>query len=168
MKRLSLTDWSSIAEITGTMAVVISLLFVAFTIQRNTIALSGDAEDEMFDRINNFQLLIVSNPDLHAVYIKGRDDFENLTLFEREQYDMLITPVIDLWNRAIQREHEGIIQSGSIDDWHNWFENYFRLHLDITFWNEIKWGWPDPVFQARMEAALTNASKPATDDANKE
>ncbi len=49
MRRLGLSDWASIAEITGTIAVVISLLIVAYSLERNTTALSGQIVNEMYD-----------------------------------------------------------------------------------------------------------------------
>ena len=35
-RRLDLSDWSKIADIAGMVAVVISLVFVAYSIQKNT------------------------------------------------------------------------------------------------------------------------------------
>ena len=36
MERLKLTEWAALAEIIGTVAIVVSLLFVGYSINRNT------------------------------------------------------------------------------------------------------------------------------------
>ena len=44
MKRLTLPEWAAIADIVGTVAVVVSLLFLAHTIEQNT-AVTQSAND---------------------------------------------------------------------------------------------------------------------------
>ena len=49
MKKRTLNEWASIAEIFSTVAVVISLLTVAYTIDRNTKAISRQGIDALYD-----------------------------------------------------------------------------------------------------------------------
>jgi hypothetical protein len=45
MRKLDLQEWSAVAEIVGTVGIVISLLFVAYTVNRNTIELRSTNEN---------------------------------------------------------------------------------------------------------------------------
>ena len=47
MKRLALPEWAALAEIIGTVAIIASLLFVAYEINRNTLVLQGTGENEI-------------------------------------------------------------------------------------------------------------------------
>jgi len=41
MKKLDLTEWAAISEILGTTAVIASLIFVAYTVDRNTVVMQA-------------------------------------------------------------------------------------------------------------------------------
>lgn len=154
MRKLSLSEWSSIADIIATVAVVVSLIFVAFSLEKNTTVLSGQGEDDIYDRVSDIHFVILANPDLLDVYRKGRDNFVALTAREREQYELIMARFLDLWDRAIQREKQGLIQPGDIEPWQTWFEDFVGRHVNRAFWEEIKWGWPGRDFQKRVEAAI--------------
>ena len=49
MKRLSIKKWAALAEIIGTAGVVISLLFVAISISRNTLTLQSQNSTLMYE-----------------------------------------------------------------------------------------------------------------------
>ena len=71
MKRLSLSEWSSIAEIVGAIAVVISLLFVTFSINKNTAMLETDAEREFLDAWRTtVQMPFYTNERLAEIQLK--------------------------------------------------------------------------------------------------
>ena len=49
MRKLSLGEWSSLAEIVATVAVVISLMFVGYSINRNSYILQSTNDSLIFE-----------------------------------------------------------------------------------------------------------------------
>lgn len=49
MKKMTLSQWAQVAEIGGTLAVVISLLTVVWSINQNTAAMSARGVDDIYD-----------------------------------------------------------------------------------------------------------------------
>lgn len=154
MRKLRLSEWASIAEIAGTIAVVISLLFVAYSLERNTIAVSGQGVNEMYDANREIQLILLAHPELESIIDAGRKDAANLSGQERLQYLRYLTLCLDIWEKAITRENDGLINEKVIAGWHQWYHDFFRRHLTKDMWGEIKWNWTDPELIQRVEAAL--------------
>ena len=140
MRKLGLSDWASIAEIAGTIAVVISLLVVAYSLDRNTTALSG-------------QILLV-NPALESMIERAQADVSNLTISEYLQYKRYLGLHLDIWERAITRENEGLIDEQSVAGWHTFYQEFFRRYLTKEMWEEMEWQWTDSELHQRVDAAL--------------
>jgi len=86
MRKPGLLEWASLAEIVGTTAVVISLLFVAYSLERNTIAVSGQVANDIYDANREIQLTLLTHPELESIIDRGRKDVSNLSDLERLQY----------------------------------------------------------------------------------
>ena len=154
MRKLGLSEWASLAEIAGTIAIVISLLFVAYSLERNTIAVSGQGVDEIYDAYREIQLILLAHPELESIIEAGRKDAANLSGQERLQYLRYMFLCLDIWEKAIMRENDGLISEQVIAGWHQWYHEFIRRHLTRDMWDEIKWNWTDPELILRVEAAL--------------
>ena len=161
MRKLNLSNWASIAEIGGTIAVVVSLLFVVYSIERNTAELSAQNADKMYDAIRQVELAILSDPDLMTVTIQGKVDFDGLSDLEKEQYQQWIIIYLDLWERMYQREIDGVLQSETVVGWHDFFMEWFKRYVTQDIWAQIRWNWPgDSGFPELVNSALADqASK---------
>ena len=49
MSKLKLTEWAAVSEIIGTVAVVISLLFLAFSVNRNTVVMQASNDNFVYE-----------------------------------------------------------------------------------------------------------------------
>jgi hypothetical protein len=154
MKKRTLNEWASIAEILGTVAVVISLLTVAYTIDRNTKAISRQGIDELYDGHRELQLLMVADPDLALMMKKAQQDLSLLSEKERAQYERQIIIALDVWDKAIFAESDGLIEKEDIEPWHKFYHNWVKRHMDREMWDELKWNWESPELSSRIEAAL--------------
>ena len=154
MRKMGLSDWASVAEITGTVAVVVSLLVVAYSLERNTTALSGQNINEMYDANREIGQILLVNPELSSIIDRGQIDFSSLTASENMQYKQYIGLNLDIWARSITRENEGLIDEQSVDSWHQYHEDFFRRHLNNELWDEIKWQWKEPELHQRMNEVL--------------
>ena len=154
MNRLTLRDWAAMAEIAGTIGVVVSLLMVVYSLNQNTVAISGSGVNEIYDGYRSMQIAMVENPEMVMIAKRGETDYESLSEMEQELYVLYVAMNLDLWDRMINREAEGLIDPESSKPWHLYFQEWTRRHVSRALWEQEKWGWPAKRFQDQVEALL--------------
>ena len=84
MKSERLQSWGQIAEIVSGVAVVITLVFLAFEIRSNTNAVKIDTYDRLVADVANWQMMVATNNELgEAIAVGGpraddlRSDYQN-------------------------------------------------------------------------------------------
>ena len=70
VRKLTLRDWAAIAEIVGTAAIVVSLVFVIQGLNQNTKALQVANLNQTYDRTDNLNSDIAANPELASFYVE--------------------------------------------------------------------------------------------------
>jgi hypothetical protein len=86
MRKLSLGDWSSVAEIIAAVAVVVSLFFVALEVRSNTRAVQAATLQSVIGIARQQVLLMASDGDLNRITMAGDDDLSKLIPEERLRY----------------------------------------------------------------------------------
>jgi hypothetical protein len=132
-----LSSWAAIAEIVGTVAVVFSLLLVAYSIKRNT--------DEMETANSNFLYQL----DAEITGDLSRDVRLATILLKMEQKEAL-TGVEKIQYVALQERYLGVLEiawtqykSGSLAfiDWRDWdkyLSDFVTDDLPKEWWNELR------------------------------
>ena len=154
MKKRNLAEWASIAEIIGTVAIVVSLLTVAYSIDRNTKVLSRQGMDELYDGSRELNLLMVADPELALLMKKAQKDIFSLSEKEHAQYERSIITSLDIWDKAIFAENDGLIAEEDMQPWHEFYHRWVQRHMNRSMWDELKWNWESPTLTLRVEAAL--------------
>ncbi len=155
--RIDAMNWDAIGaigEFAGAIAVVISLLFVAFSIKRNTMALSGQGLNELYDGVREIDLIVFADPDLIKILETDASAVADLPEEDRLRYRQYVILILDVWERAIYRQIEGLIDERYLVGWHEYFGNFVRRHLSEEMWNEVRWIWELPELHRRVEDAL--------------
>jgi len=155
MRKLELRDWAAVAEIVGTIAVVVSLLFVVQSLNRNSAIVSSSIADNVYAALREIELSALNNPELLNVIIQGRDNPESLSAREMDQYARYVAMYVDEWDRIDTRERLGLLRSENVAGWHTYFESWIRKHVTPETWEEIKWNYADSGISERVEAALS-------------
>ena len=70
MKRLTLPEWAAIADIVGTVAVVVSLLFLAHTIEQNTAVTQSANDNFLYELDDRQQADVDLTEDLATILLK--------------------------------------------------------------------------------------------------
>ena len=96
MRKLNLQDWSAVAEIVGTVGIVISLLFVAYTVNRNTIELRLTNENFQMQMNDEIIAGLLGNTDVFSIVDK-RDNGQELTQIENWGMDGLSACDKECW-----------------------------------------------------------------------
>ena len=99
MKNTDWTKWSSIAEIVSSIAILITLIYLAIQTNQNTSALESATSQGMVEQIVQANMILVNNPeDIVEIFIKANNDPDSLTQAEIFR----LYAVWDIWLGAWQ------------------------------------------------------------------
>ena len=121
MKKLTLTEWAAAGDIVGTITVVISLLFVGYSINRNTDATQASSENILFERHTDLANQFMVDPSLAALMVKQRNGDSDLTDIEIIRWEKYQLNMLDIWALAHSRYTRELL---SADQWMTW-DRYF-------------------------------------------
>jgi hypothetical protein len=105
MRRLTITEWAAIGELIGTAAVILSLIFVVYSIRQNTAAIQGSTENLLFERHTELANLFLADPMLAAILVKMRGEAPVLNEIEAVRWEKYQLNLLDIWALAFNR-HE--------------------------------------------------------------
>ena len=116
LKKSDLVTWASVAEIIGTIAVVVSLLFVAYSVNRNSAVLQSLNDNLLYDYDNLVLDDIVHDPSFAAILVK-RHNNETLSQVEMVRFATHKSRQLNMWELAHDRYYEGLFPE---DKWLGW------------------------------------------------
>ena len=154
MRKLSLSEWASAAEIVGAFAVVVSLVFVISSVNRNTAAITAQVGDASYEAIRELNLNLLNNPELFDITLRAAASLDNLDNTELEKYKLWLHVNLDVWERFYDWDRSGVIDKDS-GGWHDYFSAWTKRYVTKEIWNDIKWEFTDPEFNAQDELALS-------------
>ena len=137
MKKLRLTEWAAAAEIIGTIAVVISLLFVATSINRNTAVMQASNDNFVYELQYARIREIVGSPEMAAIYVKFNQQ-EELTAVEEERFYWDTLQELGTWEIAFNRHRDGMFSSEQWEAWDRYLSSVLPNRLSVESWTEIK------------------------------
>ena len=156
MKKLALSEWASVAEMVGTIGVIVSLGFVVHSINVNTNEMRASYTHILFDTTRQIELTVASDPEWSRIVVQGRNRQEQLTEVDQHRYDAYLSAMVDLWAEMLDRYDDGLVEEQMLADWDTYFTAWVQHHLTQDDWERIKWGWPGPI-RSRVESALHSA-----------
>ncbi len=148
MRKLDLNQWAAISEIVASVGVILSILFLAYSINVNTV-ITQSANDNFLYELQFARVReITGNINLATIYTKLGQDIE-LSDVEQTQLRWDNLQQLGTWELAFVRHRDGVYAD---DRWEAW-DQYFRLALLDTFpkqdWEEVRnWYEDDFLFVA--------------------
>jgi hypothetical protein len=158
MRKLALGEWASVAEVIGTVGVILSLVFVAYSININTNEVRASYTHLLFETTRQIELTVASDAEWSRIIVQGRTRQGQLTEVEQHRYDAYLTAMVDLWAEMLDRYDDGLVELQMLADWDTYFAVWVQHSLTESDWERIKWGWPGPI-RSRVEAALLGAQR---------
>lgn len=143
MKKFTLTEWAATGEIVGTVAVVISLLFVAYSINRNTDAVQASSENILFERHTELANHFMLDPTLAALMVKRRNGNAELTDVELIRWEKYELNMLDLWALAHSRYQRELLSQIQWETWDRYFTHMFADESEAISkarWEELHYG----------------------------
>ena len=153
MRKLSLSEWASLAEIMGAFAVVISLILVVASVDRNTAAISAQVNDASYAAVREVGLNLLNNPELFDITLRATASVNDLDETELEKYKVWLVINLNLWEMYSDWELSGLMDVTD-SGWNTYFSAWTKRYITRELWSDIKWQYPDPLFNEQVELAL--------------
>ncbi len=150
MKKLKLQEWGVIAEISGAVAVVLSLLFVAFSINQNTDALRVEAWERILDRSELSSQMLAESADLARIVATGQSDPDALTAEEYFRFRHFAGMRFGAWESVFGHYVLGRIDSRTWGLWHVYYIGVLNFPGYRKVWLETQGGF-DPQFREILQ-----------------
>jgi hypothetical protein len=156
MRKLSLSEWSSLAEVVASVAVVISLVFVGFSINQNSHILKATNDSLIFEIQDSIMGQIAGDPVLASIVVKLQGG-EEITAIEAKQWEWHLWRWLAAWELAFNRHSDELMAD---DDWRGWdrafevmlFDPEIGLAEELWIVDRSVYG---PDFAAHVDAAFT-------------
>ncbi len=154
VKRLDLAGLTAIAEVIGTIGIIVSLVFVAYSINSNTNGMKASQTNVIYEATRQIEMTVASDPEWAGIILQGRSHAEQLSEIDQYRYDAYIVAFVDTWDQLLDRYSDGLMPEGQIDGWNIYFEDWVGRYVKGSDWQRIKWQFSGPIM-TRMEAALS-------------
>ena len=154
MKKLDLTEWAAISEILGTTAVIASLIFVAYTVDRNTVVMQAANDNVQYQIQDERARDIATNPELASITLKLRRN-EELSDVEKERIFMQQVRELNMWELAYRRHAQGLYSPVQWRAWNDYYEFEFTAEFPEEWWTRVKPWYPDD-FEKHVDAAYAS------------
>jgi hypothetical protein len=166
---MTIQDLGALGDMIGGVAVVASLIYLAIQIRQNTRQISQNIEATRFaaferniESANRMRELLILNPDLIDLFLRGSRDFEALDSSERMRFDLLMRNTMTAFQGAFLRQR--MIGGDPLD-----FEGAGRL-IDSILESPGARAWLEqgdfdwrPEFQAFIDERLAEVKQQATE-----
>jgi hypothetical protein len=137
MRKLSLSNWASLAEIAATVAVVISLVLVVISLERNTTVMQASNDNFIYELQFARTRDIVSSPGMASIYVKQRSG-EELSAEEQERFHWDKMQELSTWELAFNRHRDGLFSTQLWEGWDKYFTVSFPEQFPADSWAEVK------------------------------
>lgn len=139
MKSIDWGKWAAISEVFGTAAVVVSLIFVAFSIRQNTAVVQADQQNLLYELTDALYADWATNPELYELYEKGVDP-EALSSVERQRITDMEYRGLSVWENAYFKHQNGLLSDEQYEAWHDANVNWIECCMHKWIWDEIRKG----------------------------
>ena len=143
-----LDEWAAIAEIVGTVAVVASLLVVAYTVSRNTTVLQAASDNLIYQLQDEVFADTSADPGLAMLitkYMRG----ESLTDEEEYRYGQHVSRLVNRWELAYQRHRQGLMSDQQWIGWNRFYSAEIRNVFPVEWWPDWRFAY-EPGFAAQF------------------
>ena len=159
VKRLDLAGLTATAEVIGTIGIIVSLVFVAYSVNSNTNAVKASQTNVVYEASRQIELAVASDPEWAGIVLRGRSHAEQLTEIEQFRYDAYLVVVLDSWDHLLDRFSDGLMTEDQIDGWEKYFEDWVDRYLTNSGWQRIKWQFSGPIMAKVKSALITQPPK---------
>jgi hypothetical protein len=135
---MSLQELGSLGEFISSIAVVLSLIYVAFQLRQNTNQQRRNEANIGQDQFSEFRLLLMQDADFARIWDAGQNEPDSLDRIELMRFEVGVNQISWTIFYIWDRRNAGMIDEG---DWER-MESFIRELYDSAgasrWWNEYK------------------------------
>jgi len=106
---MKLADWAHIAEIMAFILVTVSLVYVGLEVRQNTAAVQNESHQNIISMLNDQQMALSTNKELHRIFMTAETSPEKLTAEEWSRFVQFMYPRIGVWEYLFIAKQQGSI-----------------------------------------------------------
>jgi hypothetical protein len=144
---MNLKKWALVAEVFGGLGIVISIVYLAVEVSRNTANTEVSNHLVIVGQLQNLRMVTIESSEFSDIRLRGDADLANLDDIERLRYSDWAFNSLDLWESAFVMYDRGAIaeQAWAVYDsgWCSFFRDnsgiqqiFFELQ-DTSFFTEF-------------------------------
>ncbi len=119
MKKTDLSLWASVAEILSAIAIVVSLLYVGYELNRNTEVVNSDRSNEALVAIRALDHILITDPDVADLFLRGPNEYDEFSDVERLRYRFFIISLTAIWEQNYNAHIAGLMRTEKWEDWNS-------------------------------------------------
>ena len=146
-------DWEAlgaIGEIIGAIAVIATLIYLAFQIRQNTAAVVSSSFEAGVSQYNDFRLKVADSEELSQLWFDGLSDPQSLSDNQRNRFRILVAAFLDIANVSYLKRNLNLFSESSwksgeatliriiVTPGGRWYFEYFKNTITLEFQACIK------------------------------
>lgn len=108
---MTLSDLGDLGDFLGGIGVIITLVYLAIQIRRNTLAVRSTSLDSAYAAHMEFQRTVWSDSELNKLWFDGLLGKSELSETDRERFLFMVISCARLWEGAYFKVNEGSLES---------------------------------------------------------
>jgi len=153
VKKLSLSEWASVAEVFGAVAVVVTLIYVGLEVNDSARAVRSASATDMASQAHDWYLEVAMDPAARALMLKGQNDPDSLTPEERLGFMYMIHAFAVVVQNSWYLAQEGTLDEELEQTLTNTIANVRELPGFLAFW-ESRQNLFKPAFREFMDDVI--------------
>ena len=137
MRRLTLPEWAAVADIVGTVAVVVSLLFLAYTIEQNTAVTQSANDNFLYELDDRQQADVALTEDLATIFLKHYNG-EQLSGIDEFRLRRQVIRQLSAWELEFARHKEGLLSDEKWKNWNGYYSINMRNDYPEEWWADLR------------------------------
>jgi len=118
--RPSLATWVAVAQLAGSVAVILSLVYVASEFRRSQALSSSQIEDRLYGRVLEMNRMVIEAPELASI-VSRASHHEELSPSDSLRFLAFEHIWYDSWETAYDGFHDDILEAEAWGEWEDWF-----------------------------------------------
>lgn len=137
MKKISLSEWAAIAEVVGAVFLVISLLFVGYSINKNSAMMEAQAESDFLDSWRTaIQMPFYTDERLAEIQLKVHSGQE-LGPVEAKMWENFQRAFLDTWWQYFGAHEKGLVSDQAWEEMDAAIFTLWERERMSEFWEEM-------------------------------
>jgi hypothetical protein len=141
----------AIAEISASVAVVVSLVFVVVSLNRNTAAVQASNDNFLYQLEDARMAEITGNQEMADLFFRASSG-EELGQAELFRYEYWVLRQLNIWEVAFIRYRDGLMPNSQWQSWDESLSSTVTARLSSETWNRYRNGYRSE-FRSHVDAA---------------